>query len=188
MPARQLRRVHELPGDALVLGDQPAREVERAAGHVRVHVHAAGKNHHAGRVDGARLPSASGDDAAVGDADVLDDAVDAVGRIVDSSARYPEHRDPSQCVRAAALRLVPWTLASGVSADPAMNRRRVLESRDDDSGLSATRRSARALAAQGSTAGLGRDRAAMMRLMISSSVGYGDFRAGRSGIGISSMR
>ena len=38
------------------------------------------------------LPFDVGDDAAVGvDADVLHDAVDAVGRVVDPAARYPHH-------------------------------------------------------------------------------------------------
>ena len=85
--------MHELPGDALILGDEAAGEVERAAGHVRVHVHAAREDHHAGRVDGAAgAPVRVGHDTAVVvDADVLDDAFDAVGRIVDSSARYPHH-------------------------------------------------------------------------------------------------
>ena len=89
----QLRRVHELPGDALIFRNEAAGEIERAAGHVRVNVHPTGEDHHAGRVDCADAAAVRvGDDAAVvGDADVLHDAVDAVGRIVDFSARYPDH-------------------------------------------------------------------------------------------------
>ena len=89
----ELRRVHELPGDALILGNQPAGEVERAAGHVRVNVHPARENQHAGRVDRAAAAAVGvGDDPAIGgDADVLHDAFNAVGRIVDLAARYPDH-------------------------------------------------------------------------------------------------
>ena len=85
--------MHELPGDALILGNQPAGEVERAAGHVRVNVHAAREDQHAGRVNRAGAAAVGvGDDTAIGgDADVLHDAFDAVGRIVDLPARYPDH-------------------------------------------------------------------------------------------------
>jgi hypothetical protein len=66
----------------LVLGDESAREVEGTAGHVGVHVHAAGKHQHAGRVDGAARAvvrcRAGRDAAVVVDVDVLDDAIDAV--------------------------------------------------------------------------------------------------------------
>src|SRR4030095_13297978 len=89
----ELRRVEELPGDPLVLGNEAAREIERAAGDMGVHVHAAGKHQHPGRVDraaGAAVPIC-GDATIVADVDVLDDAIYAVGRIVDSSARYSDH-------------------------------------------------------------------------------------------------
>jgi hypothetical protein len=80
---------------ALLLGNQPAREVERAAGHVRVHVDSAWKNNHAARVEDALAFDVPGirDNPAAVDADVLDDAVDAVARIVDRTAGNPEHRN-----------------------------------------------------------------------------------------------
>jgi hypothetical protein len=89
----ELRRVHELAGDALIFGDEPAGEVERAAGDVRVHVHAAREDDHSGGVNGAIAGAVGvGDHAAVvGDTDILHDAIDAVGRIVDLAARYPHH-------------------------------------------------------------------------------------------------
>ena len=85
--------MHELSGDALILGDEAAGEVERAPGHMRVNVHATWEDHHAGRVNRAdAAPVRVGHDTAVvGNADVLHDAFDAVGRIVDFSARYPHH-------------------------------------------------------------------------------------------------
>ena len=80
-----IEAVQELARAALILGHQPAREVERATGNVRVDVHAAGHHDHARRVDhaGARREIGVGDDAAIGDAQIFDDAVDAVRRIVD---------------------------------------------------------------------------------------------------------
>jgi hypothetical protein len=84
--------VAELTRNALVLRDEPAGEVEGPTRDVCVDVYAAGKNDHAARIDcGAAVGSSH--DAAIGDADVLDYTVDPIGRIVDSSARYPKHRD-----------------------------------------------------------------------------------------------
>ena len=57
--AAALRRVEERPRLAVVLRDQPAGEVERRAGDVRVDIDAAGEDDHAGRVDRARPPSTS---------------------------------------------------------------------------------------------------------------------------------
>ena len=85
--------VQKFPGDALVLGNEPAREVEGAAGDVRVDVDTAGEHDHAARIDGAivlRTLRVS-DDTAIGDADVFDDAVDAVGRVVDCPAADSKH-------------------------------------------------------------------------------------------------
>ena len=67
-----------------------AGEVNGGARDVRMNIHAAGEYDHAGRVDGASALDI-GDDPAVRDADVLDYAVDAVGRIVDFAAGYPKH-------------------------------------------------------------------------------------------------
>ena len=89
--AAALRRVHELAAlRRWSSGIMAAGEVERGAGDVRVDVHAAGEDDHAGRVDGAAALDV-GDDAAVGDADVLDHAVDAVGGVVDLAAGDPQH-------------------------------------------------------------------------------------------------
>ena len=65
--------VQELARHALVLGDEAAREVERAAGDVRVDIHAAGHHDGAAGIDGAsaRGEIGLGDDAAVSDAKVL---------------------------------------------------------------------------------------------------------------------
>ena len=65
-----IEAVQELARAALILGYQPAREVERATGNVRVDVHAAGHHDHARRVDhaGARREIGVGDDAAIDDA------------------------------------------------------------------------------------------------------------------------
>src|SRR4029453_16555680 len=83
--------VHELTRDALVLGHEPAGEVEGPAGDVGVDVDPAGKHERAARVDCAAAIDLS-DDAALGDADVLYYAVDPIGWIVNLSARYPDHR------------------------------------------------------------------------------------------------
>src|SRR5579875_2796420 len=72
---------------AMVLRNHRPREVERSAGNVRMHVHAAGENHHAGCVDSATALD-TGHDTAAGDADVADFAVDIVGGIVDFAALY----------------------------------------------------------------------------------------------------
>ena len=99
-PARSSGVCRNFRRGALVLRDEPAGEVEGAAGDVGVDVDAAGKHDHAARVDRAAALDLS-DDPAIGDADVLDDAVDPVRRIVDLPAGYPQHRGPSQeCVRA----------------------------------------------------------------------------------------
>jgi hypothetical protein len=85
--------VHELGGRALVLGREGAGEVERAAGDVRVDIDAAGEDDHAGGVDDASAVNV-GNDLAVVDADVLDDAVDIVRGIVDFAAFDSKHGLP----------------------------------------------------------------------------------------------
>ena len=90
MPRAALRRAEECRGLAVILRGHRAGEVERGAGDVRVDIDAAGKDDHAGRVDRAAALDV-GDDPAVGDADVLDHAVDAVGGIVDFPAGDSQH-------------------------------------------------------------------------------------------------
>src|SRR6185503_2597233 len=94
----ELRSVHELTRDALVLRHEPAGEVEGPAGDVGVDVDAAGKYERTGRVDCAAAIDLC-DDPPLGDADVLDYAVDPIGRIVNLSARYPDHRRSAHGVR-----------------------------------------------------------------------------------------
>ena len=88
-----IEAVQELARRAMVLRHQPAREVEGAAGDVRVNVHAARHHDHAACVDRARARGeiAVGDDPAVRDAQILDHAVDPVGRIVDGASGDPKH-------------------------------------------------------------------------------------------------
>jgi len=85
--------VQELARHALVLGDEAAREVERAAGDVRVDIHAAGHHDGAAGIDGAsaRGEIGLGDEAAVSNAKVRDDAVDPVGGIVDRPTGDAKH-------------------------------------------------------------------------------------------------
>src|SRR5262249_8228114 len=92
----ELRCVKELARDALILGNEAAGEVEGAAGDVGVDVDAARKHHHPGRVDGAHRGSivSRGNPAIVTNPDVLDDTVDAVGRIVHASAGNLHHSVP----------------------------------------------------------------------------------------------
>src|SRR5262249_19031256 len=69
---------------AVIFGDQGAGEVERRAGDGGVDVDPAGKHNQAGRVDGP--PALDGlDDASTANADVANDAIDAVGGVVDSA-------------------------------------------------------------------------------------------------------
>ncbi len=58
--------------------------------HVRVNIDAARKDDHAGRVNRSTAKNV-GDDAAVVDADVFDDAVDVVGGVVDFAAGDAKH-------------------------------------------------------------------------------------------------
>ena len=59
------------------------------AGDVGVDVHPAGKDDHSGGVDGTNAVAVDRrDDAPIGDADISLLAVDVVGRIKDSPARY----------------------------------------------------------------------------------------------------
>ena len=81
---------------AVVLRRHRAGEVERPAGDVRVNVDAAGEDDHPRGVDGAAALDV-GDDAAVVDAEVLDDAVDAVGGVVDFSAGDSKHGIACSC-------------------------------------------------------------------------------------------
>ena len=75
---------------AVVLRDHGPGEVEGGAGDVRVNVHAAGEDDHAGRVDGAAALHV-GDDAAIGDTNILDLAVDVVRGVVDLAALDAKH-------------------------------------------------------------------------------------------------
>ena len=75
---------------SVIFGNKAAREVERAAGDVRVDIDAAGEDDHAGGVNDATAIDV-GNDLAVVDADVLDDAVDIVGGIVDFAAGDAKH-------------------------------------------------------------------------------------------------
>ena len=86
--------MQELACGALILRHEAAREVESSAGDVRVNIDAAGEDDHPGRVDrstGAGIGASAAHDASAVDANVLDDAVDAVGRIVDFSTSDPQH-------------------------------------------------------------------------------------------------
>ena len=85
MPARRAGVCRNGAAARWFSGVMAAGEIEGGAGDVGVDVHAAGEDDHAGRVDGAAAFDV-GDDAAIGDADVLDDAVDVVGGIVDFAA------------------------------------------------------------------------------------------------------
>ena len=75
-------------------GIRPRAKLRARAGDVGVDVDAAGKDDHAGRVDRAAAASTSATMRPSRDADVLDDAVDAVGRIVDLPAGDPQHGVP----------------------------------------------------------------------------------------------
>ncbi len=88
--AARHERAHEFLVPAVVLRDHRAGKVERGPRDMRMHIDAAGKHHHARRVDGATALNV-GDDAAVVDANVLNDAVDVVGWVVDFSASDSQH-------------------------------------------------------------------------------------------------
>ncbi len=75
---------------AMVLGRHRAGEVDRTAGDVRVHVDTAGKDHHPGCIDRSPLDCRR-HKLAVGDEQILDFAVDAVGWIVNGTAGDSEH-------------------------------------------------------------------------------------------------
>ena len=158
-PGATVRRVHERQRPPHVFRRQPAGEVERGAGDVRVDVDAAGKDDHPGRVD--RAPAFDvGDDAAVGDADVLDDAVDAVRRIVDLAAGNPKHG-----CRSVSRGSVSRARAEGIRQNAVVT---LVHGQPRRASWP--------------------PRPARMRRTTSSSVGYGDLSTGRSGSGISSMR
>ncbi len=82
--------VQELARGALIFGNEASREVEGPAGHVGVDVDAAGKHDHPARVERSRALGV-GDDLAVSDADVANDAVDPVGRVVNFPAGDADH-------------------------------------------------------------------------------------------------
>src|SRR6266511_2851873 len=73
----------------ILRGDAPG-EVHRGAGDVGVDVDPAREDDHAARVDRAAALDL-GDDPAIRDAHVLEHAVYPVRRIVDPTARYPQH-------------------------------------------------------------------------------------------------
>ena len=85
--------MQKLAGGALIFGNQAAGEIQGATGDVRVDIDPAGKHEHAARINNlvARLGRMIVNDAAAGDADVLDRAVDAVGGIVDLAVCDSDH-------------------------------------------------------------------------------------------------
>ena len=86
-PFRSVQERGRLP---LILRRHRPGKVERGPGHMRVNVHPTGKDDHAGGVNRAAALDL-GDDPAIGDANVSEGAIDAVGGIVDFSACYAKH-------------------------------------------------------------------------------------------------
>src|SRR4029079_19677599 len=87
-------------GAAMVFGSHGAREVNRAAGHVGVHVNASGKANHSRGIDRAAATRGGDESASIVDEEIFDLPVDAVGRIVDFAARNTKHgtaRLPHTC-------------------------------------------------------------------------------------------
>jgi hypothetical protein len=74
----------------MVFGRHGPSKIDRSASHVRMHIDAAWKHNHARGVDRAAALNRVGD-AALGDADVFDDAIQTVRGIVNFSARNPQH-------------------------------------------------------------------------------------------------
>jgi len=83
----------------VLLGQKAPGKVHGGPGNVRVDINAAGHHHHAGGVDGSTPRGNVGHDAAIGDADVANVAVDAVRWIVDGAAGYPEIHGTTTVVR-----------------------------------------------------------------------------------------
>src|SRR5262249_46023536 len=81
------RRVHEWKGPPQVLGGESARKIQCCTGDVSVNVDSAGEDNQAARIDRTTIVAVR-DNAAIGNADVLDDAIDPVSRIVDLPTRY----------------------------------------------------------------------------------------------------
>ncbi len=74
-------------------GDHGPGEIEGGPGHVRVDIDAAGKDDHPRGVDGpAAVDISTGNDAAIGDANVLDFAIDAVRGVVNFAALDAQDR------------------------------------------------------------------------------------------------
>ena len=97
MPPRPLRRdlgANERLRAAMVFRRHRAGEVDRAAGDVRVNIDAAGKDDHPRRIDRPAAVDRRDESARIVDAEVFDLAVDAVGRVVDFSARDSKHGLP----------------------------------------------------------------------------------------------
>ena len=93
-PGSQLTRVHEGKTLAHILGRESPCKVQRGARDVSVGVDAAGEYDQAARIDRApafSVRSVVRHDLAIGDADVLDDTVDPVRRVIDLPAGYPQH-------------------------------------------------------------------------------------------------
>ena len=82
--------MRERHGPSVAFRCHPPGKIQGRAGHVGVDVDSAGQDDQAARVDRAAALDFR-DDAAIRDADVLDHAVDPVGRIVDLPTCYPEH-------------------------------------------------------------------------------------------------
>src|SRR4029079_1191348 len=74
-------------GATMVFGRHRASEIDCAAGHVGVHVNAAGKDDHHRGIDRPAAVQGSSESTRIVDEEVFDFAIDAVGRVVDFSAR-----------------------------------------------------------------------------------------------------
>ena len=82
---------NECLGAAMILRRHRASEIDRAAGHMRVNVHAAGEDNHSGGINRPAPFDGRNELPLVVDAEILDDAVDLVGWVVDFSARDAKH-------------------------------------------------------------------------------------------------
>ena len=89
-PGAMLRSMQERNGPPVVLRRQPPREVQRRTGDMAVDVDPAREDQQAACIDRAAAFDL-GNDPALGDADVLDDAIEPVGRIMDLPAGDAQH-------------------------------------------------------------------------------------------------
>ena len=68
-----------------------ASEIDRTAGHVRMYVDAAGKNDHPRGIDRPTAVDRGSKSTRIVDEEVFDFPVDAIGRVIDFSARNTKH-------------------------------------------------------------------------------------------------